>query len=159
MNGTGENTFEPLTSTSRAMIVTILWRMEGSPQVDSNATFKDVPDGQWYTDAVRWAAAKGIVTGYNEEAFGPADSVTREQIVTILYRYAQFKGIDVSKGETAYLNDYTDARDISEWAVKAFRWAVDAGVIQGMTATTLSPKRDAVRAQVATMLMRFDNLS
>ena len=155
MNGTGENTFEPLTSTSRAMIVTMLWRMEGSPQVDDNMTFKDVPDSQWYTDAVRWAEANGIVNGYSEDAFGPDDKVIREQIVTILYRYAQFKGMDVSKSETAYLNDYTDAKDISEWAVKAFRWAVDAGVIQGMTETTLSPKGDAVRAQVATILMRF----
>jgi hypothetical protein len=157
MNGTGENTFEPLTSTSRAMIVTMLWRMEGSPQVDGNATFKDVPDGQWYTDAVKWAAANDIVKGYNEDAFGPMDDVTREQIVTILYRYAQFKGVDVSSGETAYLNDYTDAREIADWAVKAFRWAVDAGVIQGLTETTLSPKTNAVRAQVATMLMRFAN--
>ena len=155
MNGTAKNTFEPLTATSRAMIVTMLWRMEGSPQVDGSMTFKDVPDGAWYTDAVKWAAANGVVNGYSEEAFGPDDDVTREQIVTILYRYAQFKGVDVSQGEEAYLNNYTDARDVSEWAVKAFRWAVSAGVIQGMTETTLSPKTNAVRAQVATMLMRF----
>ena len=156
MNGTGENTFEPLIATSRAMIVTMLWRMAGSPQVDDPVTFKDVPEGTWYTDAVKWAAANGIVNGYSEDAFGPADNVTREQIVTILYRYAQFRGVDVSEGEKAYLNDYTDARDVAEWAVNAFRWAVDAGVIQGMTDTTLSPKTDAMRAQVATMLMRFN---
>ena len=158
MNGTGENTFEPLTSTTRAMIVTMLWRMEGSPQVDDSFTFTDVPDGQWYTDAVKWAAANDIVTGYNEDEFSPADQVTREQIVTILYRYAQFKGADASGGETAYLNGYTDARDIAGWAVNAFRWAVDAGIILGMSDTILSPKTDAVRAQVATILMRFSKM-
>ena len=156
MKGYDQTTFRPDQETTRAMIVTMLWRMEGSPQVDDDVTFKDVPDGQWYTDAVRWAAKNGIVTGYSEDTFGPADDVSREQFVTILYRYAQFKGVDVSEGETAYLNDYTDARVISDWAVKAFRWAVKAGVIQGMTETTLSPKSDAVRAQVATMLMRLN---
>lgn len=119
---------------------------------------KDVPEGQWYTEAVKWAAANGVVNGYSEDVFGSMDDVTREQIVTILYRYAQFRGVDVSKGETAYLNGYNDSRDIADWAVKAFCWAVDADVIQGMTATTLSPKKNAVRAQVATMLMRYSSI-
>lgn len=157
MNGTGGKTFEPMSSTTRAMIVTMLWRMEGSPLVNDQMSFKDVPDGMWHTEAIRWAAAEGIVTGYNEDTFGTPDDVTREQIVTILCRYAQFKGEDVSKGESTSLNHYTDSKDISEWADKAFHWAVDAGIIQGMNENTLSPKTEAVRAQVAAMLMRFDN--
>ena len=158
MDGTGEKVFEPMNSSSRAMMVTILWRMEGSPVVDYNFSFKDVADGQWYSDAVRWAAANGIVNGYSEEIFAPEDLVTREQIVTILYRYALFKGMDVNVGENLQLNDFTDAGEIAEWAVDAFWWAVDLGIIQGMTNTTLSPKSSAVRAQVATMLMRYSSI-
>ena len=155
MNGTSGSTFEPMTSTTRAMIVTMLWRMEGSPAVNDQMTFKDVPDGKWYTEAIRWAAANAIVNGYGKDTFGTTDHVTREQIATILYRYAQFKGMDVSKGDHTSLNDYTDRKDISEWADQAFHWSVGAGIIQGMSENTLSPKTEAVRAQVAVMLMRI----
>ena len=98
------------------------------------------------------------MNGYSEEIFAPEDLVTREQIVTILYRYALFKGMDVNVGENLQLNDFTDAGEIAEWAVDAFCWAVDLGIIQGMTNTTLSPKSSAVRAQVATMLMRYSSI-
>jgi hypothetical protein len=155
MNGTGDHTFEPSTAANRAMMVTILWRMEGSPKVDQNITFKDVPDGQWYTEAIRWAVKNGIVNGYSEDKFGTADDVTREQIVTILYRYAQSRGINVSQGENINLSKYNDTQKISDWADKAFRWAVGTGIIQGMSDTILSPGSNAVRAQIATMLMRF----
>ena len=138
------------------MIVTMLYRMEGEPEVSGAVTFKDVPAGRWYTEAVNWAYAKQIVNGYNAEKFGPDDNLTREQLVTILERYAKYKGLDVSKGEEAYLTGFTDAAAISDWAVTAFRWAVDAGIIQGVTKTSLSPKTNATRAQVATMLMRYD---
>ena len=140
------------------MIVTMLYRMEGEPEAGASATFKDVPAGQWYTEAVNWAFANGIVNGYSADIFGPDDNLTREQLVTILERYAKYKGMDVSKGEEAYLTGYGDAAAISDWAVKAFRWAVDAGIIQGVTDTRLSPKTSATRAQVATMLMRYVNL-
>ena len=156
MNGVGNGRFAPDSATTRAMIVTMLYRMEGEPASGYAMTFKDVPAGQWYTDAIRWAAENEIVKGYSAEKFGPDDRLTREQLVTILERYAKYKGVDVSKGEEAYLTGFTDADAISDWAVKAFRWAVDAGIINGTTKTTLSPKTDATRAQVATMLMRYD---
>ena len=92
MNGTSDSTFEPMTATTRAMIVTMIWRMEGSPQADASVTFKDVQDGQWYTDAIKWAASNGIVTGYDSDTFGTNDSVTREQLATILYRSVKSKG-------------------------------------------------------------------
>ena len=117
-----------------------------------------MPEGQWYTDAVAWAAENKIVEGYNGK-FAPEDDVTREQIVTILYRYAQYKGIDTSEGEMKPLSDFDDTRYISDWAVSAFRWAVDAGIINGVGNRKISPKTDASRAQVATMLMRYDDLT
>ena len=92
MNGTGENTFEPLAATTRAMIVTMLWRMEGSPKVDDAVTFKDVPEGKWYTDAIHWASANDIINGYDERSFGTNDSVTREQLATVVYRSIKIKG-------------------------------------------------------------------
>ena len=154
MNGTGVNTFEPLTTTTRAMIVTMLWRMEGSPQADGTASFRDVPDRQWYTDAVRWAAASGIVYGYDEDTFGPDDSVTREQLATILYRSVKAKGQGFT-GTWAFPLNFDDADQVSEWADEAMHWMVMNGIIQGMSDKELSPQGDALRAQVATMLMRF----
>ena len=154
MNGTGENTFEPLTATSRAMIVTMLWRMEGSPVVNDQMAFKDVPDDMWFTDAIRWAAASGIVTGYDEDTFGTYDSLTREQMATILYRSAQSKGQGFT-GSWAFPLNFDDADQISEWADEAMHWMIMNDIIQGMSDTELSPQGDTVRAQVATMLMRF----
>ena len=154
MKGTGENTFEPLTATTRAMIVTMLWRMEGSPQTDGTVTFNDVPDGQWYTDAIRWAASHDIVNGYDEDTFGTNDSVTREQLATILYRSAKTKGQGFT-GTWDFPPNCEDADQVSDWADEAMHWMVMNGIIQGMSDTELSPQGDAVRAQVATMLMRF----
>ena len=158
MNGTGEHMFEPMVSTSRAMIVTMLWRMEDLPQMEVGKNFTDVQEGMWYTEAVRWAAENGIVKGYSEDIFAPDDPVTREQIVTILYRYAQLIGLNVDDHTTAYLKEYSDVEMISDWADTAFCWAVNHGVIQGMDEDLLSPGTDAVRAQVATILMRFVQL-
>ena len=154
MNGTSENAFEPLTATTRAMLVTMLWRMEGKPLVDGSITFKDVPDGQWYTDAIKWAASNGIVTGYDEDTFGTKDSVTREQLATILYRSAKAKGQGFTSSWYFPLN-FDDADQVSEWADEAMHWMIMNGVINGVSEKQLSPKSDAVRAQVATMLMRF----
>ena len=158
MNGVGNNRFVPDASTTRAMIVTMLWRMEDEPTSEHVMTFKDVPAGLWYTKALRWAAEHEIVKGYSEEKFGPEDRLTREQLVTILERYAKYKGMDVSEGEKSYLVGYSDADKVSDWAVKAFRWAVNAGIINGVGSSCLSPQTDATRAQAATMLMRFDEL-
>ncbi|HBV66804.1 MAG TPA: hypothetical protein DEF04_00455, partial [Clostridiales bacterium] len=106
-SGTGENTFSPNMPMTRSMLVTVLYRMEGSPAVTTANTFTDVDGGQWYTDAVIWANAGGIVTGYGEGRFGANDPITREQMAAILYRYAQLKGYDVAK--TTELTAYTDA--------------------------------------------------
>lgn len=152
MAGTGNNQFSPNVTTTRAMIVTILHRLENQPAAGSSS-FTDVPAGQWYTDAVTWAAANGIVGGYGDGRFGPNDTITREQMAVILYRYAQFKGYDVSN--TGNLSRYTDAGQVSTWARTAMGWANAQGLITGNTATTLNPTGSATRAEVATILMRF----
>ncbi len=143
-----------MTATTRAMFVTMLWRMEDSPVVNYQMSFKDVPDEMWYTDAIRWAAANGIVNGYDEETFGTDDSVTREQLAAILYRSAQAKGKGFT-GFWAFPLDYEDSDQISGWVNEAMHWMVMTGVMNRVSDTELSPKSDAVRAQVATMLMRF----
>ncbi len=159
MNGIGGGLFDPTGTTSRGMIVTMLHRMEGRPASEYELTFEDVQAGRWYAEAVRWAAENGIVNGYSAEAFGPDDPVTREQIVTILLRYAKYKGMDTAEGEMTPMEGFTDTGEISGWAVKAFRWAVDAGIINGVAADRLGPKEAAGRAQVATMLMRYDAMT
>jgi len=151
MQGMSSTSFAPNTATSRAMIVTILWRLEGSPMVDSAMRFEDVAAGAWYTEAIRWAAATGIVTGYSEKAFGPNDSITREQMAAILYRYAQYKGYALSGSS---IQSYTDAANVSSWAKDAMEWACGSGLIQG-SSNLLDPQGDAIRAQSATILHRF----
>ena len=154
MNGTSANRFSPLSSTTRAMVVTVLWRLENSPVVNYAMSFKDVNEGAWYGEAVRWAAASGIVTGYDAETFGPNDSVTREQLAAILYRYAEYRDIDVSVGEDTNILSYEDALTISDYAVPAMQWACGAGLIQGADGR-LMPRSDASRAQIAAILHRF----
>lgn len=153
MNGTSSNLFSPDAQITRGMIVTILWRMEGEPAAAA-AGFTDVASGMYYADAINWAAANGIVTGYSDTAFGPNDAITREQMAAILYRYAAFKGYDVSGGE-ALGNTYVDADKVSSYAVYSMQWAVAEGLITGMSGNTLSPQGSATRAQFATILMRF----
>ena len=153
MNGVTNTTFEPHTATSRAMLVTILWRMEGSPVVNYAMKFADVPQSQWYTEAIRWAASNGIVTGYSETKFGVNDSITREQMAAILWRYAKSKGYSIV--DTANVDSYADAGKISSWAKDALRWACGCGLINGVDAARLAPQDTATRAQSATILMRF----
>ena len=152
MNGTGNNCFNPMRTTTRAMIVTTLYRLEKQPSAGS-CTFTDVPSGQWYTDAVAWTAANGIVNGYGNKRFGPNDTITREQVAAILYRYAQFKGYDVN--DTSDLSRYADVNQVSNWAKSAMSWANARGLITGNSATTLNPTGSATRAEVAAILMRF----
>ena len=155
MNGTGETSFEPGSVTTRAMIVTMLWRMEGQPSA-ADAGFTDLESGSWYEAAVNWAAAGQIINGYEGKLFGPEDSVTREQLAAILYRYEQFKNrVDQDLLDTDLLN-FDDAGLVSSWAVDAMKWAVGGQLIQGRTAVTLSPAGSATRAEVATILMRYD---
>ena len=156
MAGTSATTFAPDVTTSRAMIATILWRMAGSPVVDYAMTYTDVAQGQWYSEAVRWATSEGVVTGYGNGLFGTNDPITREQLATMLWRYAQTEGYDVSIGEDTNILSYTDVADLSEYAIPAMQWAVGAGIINGTgDGSTLTPQGQATRAQAAMMLQRF----
>jgi len=152
MKGTSETTFDPQVTTSRGMIVTILYRLEGEPATAA-PSFDDVAEGEYYTNAVAWAAENHIVNGYGDGSYGPNDPVTREQMAAILYRYAAYKGGDVTARGT--LADYADAGQISPYAVDAMAWANAEGLVNGMSATTLAPTGNATRAQVATILTRF----
>ena len=157
MNGVSPKYFNPNGDTTRAMVVTMLWRMEGSPAYVGMSEFTDVDNEQWYGQAVRWASAEGIVTGYENPddagmIFNPNGAVTREQLATMLYRYAQYKKADVSAN--ADLGSFNDAATVSSWATSATQWAVGSGIINGMDGN-LVPAGSATRAQVATMLMRY----
>ena len=154
MNGTSATTFAPNGTMTRAMLVTILHRQAGEPVVNYAMPFADVAAGDWYTEAVRWAAAEGIVTGTGGTTFEPDAPITREQFATILYRYAQQSGADVSVGEDTNILSYTDALEISEYAIPAMQWACGAGVVQG-SGGSLNPQDSATRAEAATMLMRY----
>ena len=153
MNGVGGNKFDPNGTTSRAMIVTILYRMENEPKVTGENPFTDVEDGKWYTNAVLWAAENKIVEGYGNGKFKPNDDITREQLATILYRYAQSKGQGFT-GAWMFLLDYPDASEISSWADEAMHWCVMNEIINGKDGK-LVPGGDASRAEAATMLMRY----
>ena len=153
MNGVTDTAFTPDTATSRAMLVTILWRMEGSPVVNYFMQFEDVLQEQWYTEAIRWAASTGIVNGYSNTKFGVNDSITREQMATILYRYAISKGFALF--DNTYVSSFGDAAKVSTWAYDALNWSVGNGLIQGVGNNTLNPQGTATRAQTATILMRF----
>ena len=155
MKGVSDSEFAPNATMTRAQLVTILWRMNGEKVVNYAMTFKDVSSDSWYTEAVRWAASEGIVEGYSAEKFGPNDAVTREQMATILWRYAKYKGMDVSVGEDTNIMDYDDVKEISSYAVSAMQWAVGEGIIKGTDNVTLEPKGTATRAQVAVMVERF----
>ena len=156
MAGTSATTFAPEVTTSRAMIVTILWRLAGSPQVDYLMDYSDVDPTAYYGEAIRWATSEGIVGGYGGGVFGPDDPITREQLSAMLWRFAQHAGYDVGVGEDTNILSYTDAFDVAEYAIPAMQWACGAGVINGTgDGSTLSPQGEATRAQAAVMLMRF----
>lgn len=154
MSGTGNGTFSPEVKLSRGMLAQILYNQEGRPAAGGNS-FTDVPGGEWFTDAVSWAAASSIVSGYSNGAFGPSDDITREQFILILYRYAKMKGCDVSVSGTANLLGYADASQISDYAREAMAWACEKGLISGTNRGTLSPTGGATRAEAAAILMRF----
>ena len=151
MNGIGNNLFAPEAVTNRGMIVTVLYRLDGEPNV-SASSFVDVAGDAYYAKAVAWASANGIVNGYGNGKFGPNDAITREQFAAILYRYAQYKGYDVTA--VASLDAFSDAQTVSAYAVPALRWAVGAGVVNGSNGE-LNPQSGATRAQAAQLLMNF----
>lgn len=156
MQGTSSTTFRPHGTTTRAMLATILYRMEGCPVVGADSGFRDVPAGTWYSDAVTWASEKGIVVGYGNGSFGPHDTLTREQMAVLLYRYAGYQMADTT--DRAPLGRFSDSGRISDWAYEAVSWAVAQGILMGSAngnAVTLNPTASATRAELAAVLMRY----
>ena len=152
MNGTTATTFAPNVELNRAMMAAVLYNMEGKPACDKSGLFSDVENGKWYTDAVNWAASNNIVSGIPDGTYAPNQALTREQMASILYRYAEYKGIDVSA--RADLSTFTDGTTVSPWAQDVVQWAVAEKLINGV-GTELQPKGTATRAQVATVLMNY----
>ena len=153
MDGVSDTEFAPYSTLTRAMVVTILYRYDGSPAVNGASPFADVAEGSWYADAVIWAEGNSIVNGTSETTFSPDSPITREQFAAIMFRYAAYRGYSVSA--RADLSAYTDAGSISAYAVEAMQWAVAEELISGVTATTLDPQGYTTRAQAAIILMRF----
>ena len=149
MNGTSDTAFAPNANLTRAMMVTVLWRMDGGKQVDTGMPFADVAADSWYAEAVRWAAGEGIVSGVDAAHFAPDSAITREQLAAILYRYA---GSETTDGD---LSGFSDSEDAGSWAVDALSWCVEEGILTGVDDTTLDPQGTATRAQIAAILMRF----
>ena len=152
MNGTTATTFAPNVELNRAMMAAVLYNMEGQPACDKSGLFYDVADGKWYTDAVNWAASNNIVSGMPDGTYAPNQALTREQMASVLYRYAEYKGIDVSA--RADLSTFTDGTTVSPWAQDVVQWAVAEKLMSG-NGNELQPKGTATRAQVATVLMNY----
>ena len=177
MNGVENDRFDPNGETTRAMVVTMIWRLAEEPESSKAASFTDVKDGAWYAPAVNWAAEAGIVNGYSDTVFAPNDDVTREQLAAILYR-CYYGGLDPAALEgfvnaiLSMLGDvstddfneektplpFEDADSVSEWASDAVYWAWDEGIINGRTNTLLKPRDSATRAEVATMFLRLSSI-
>ena len=153
MLGTSKTTFSPYGTATRGMMATILWRMEGSPAPKGKNSFTDVEAGKWYADAITWTAENGIFAGYGKDKFGPDDPITREQLAAIFYRYADYKGYDLTvKGN---LDTFKDADKITDYAKTAMQWAVGSGLVKGKSGNLLDPQGTATRAEIAAMLHRF----
>ena len=157
MSGTGTGTFAPNTALTRGMLVTILYQMAGAPEVTGTCPFRDLAAGSYYEKAAIWAAENGLVSGYENGCFGPNDPVTREQLAAILYRYAQYRGLDVS--QTGSIGGFADNSSVSGYARTAMAWANGAGLISGMGDNTLAPRGTATRGQAAVILMGLDKLA
>lgn len=157
-SGTGADTFAPNASMDRAMVATVLHRMSGAGTVSGAAAFSDVPAGQWYSDGVAWASASGVVNGMGDGLYAPALAVTREQLVTMLYRYEKdYRKAAVA--ETGDLSAFPDGGSVSAWAQDAMSWAVGAGLLHGRDSGALDPTGTATRAEVAAILQRFSQRS
>ena len=153
MLGTSKTLFSPYGTATRGMMATILWRMEGSPAPKGKNSFTDVEAGKWYADAITWTAENGIFAGYGKDKFGPDDPITREQLAAIFYRYAGYKGYDLTvKGN---LDKFKDADKITDYARTAMQWAVGSGLVKGKSGNLLDPQGTATRAEIAAMLHRF----
>ena len=152
MEGMGDNKFSPETPVTRAQVVTVLWRLENEPVVNYAMTFEDVPESQWYTEAIRWAASIKVVLGHSDAEYGTDEYISRQDMATILYRYASYKGYNVSASDDL---DFTDADDIKDYALAAMRWVCGAGIYEGNGNGTVNPLGDTRRCEYATLMMRF----
>ena len=157
MSGISQYEFAPDNTLTRAMVVQILWAMEGRPQVNYLMQYDDVSESAWYAEAVRWGVSEGIVSCYSESTFGPEDPVTREQLALILYNYAKSAGYGADEGGMS-IREYNDYGSISAWALEAMEWSVNAGLISGKDGSRLDPAGTATRAEAAQMLMNLDLL-
>ena len=153
MNGISDTRFAPDGNMTRAMLVTVLYRLAGSPASGSGTAFTDVVPGSWYEKAVAWASENGIAKGVSDTRFAPNDLVTREQIAAMLYRYTGWKGYALAEGKD--ITVFADGDQAGSYAVEALRWAVAEGLIQGREGNRLAPTATATRAEVATILMRY----
>lgn len=153
MNGSKDGAFEPEAELSRAMLVTILYRLEGAPAAAGHNTFTDVTDRDWFTNAVLWASSNNLVSGYGDGKFGANDAITREQLASILMRYSQYKQYDTNK--KANLNGFADKGQISSWAESSVAWAKAEGLLNGRTAANIAPQGEVTRAETAAILMRY----
>jgi hypothetical protein len=151
MNGVSETRFDPASPLTRGMIVTILYRTEGEPDVSYTGAFTDVPEGKWFTDGVEWAASKGIVKGYGDGTYGAKDLITREQLAAILYRYAEYKGYAIKTGSLSA----ADGGDVSGWAAKNVEWAAANGILKANGEGKIRPTEPASRAEIAAAIRAF----
>ena len=154
MSGVSSVVFSPDANMSRAMLVTVLYSMEGKPATGTSEPFTDVGSSDWYYKPVVWAYKNGIVAGTSANTFSPDSNITREQMVAIFAKYAAYKGLKTPA--SANLNSYSDRNTISSYAVDAFKWAVSAGIISGTSSTTLGPQGTATRAQCAVIIRQFE---
>ena len=154
MTGISSTQFAPNNTLTRAMVVQTLYAMANKPAVSGSENFTDVSSGDWFADAVTWASANGIVSGYNATQFAPNDPLTREQLALILYGYAQMRGYNTTQSGTS-IQKFTDYGSISAWALEAMDWAVNAGLLSGKGNGVLDPTGTATRAEVAQILMNF----
>ncbi len=154
MDGVSSTRFSPDTALSRAMMVQVLWNLEGRPVVNYAMNYDDVDQGSWYAEAIRWASSEQIAGGYGNQEFGPDDDITREQMAAILYRYAQYKAFDTTQGGMA-IREFRDYQEISSWALDALGWAVNAGVMTGKGDAILDPAGTATRAEAAQVFANY----
>ena len=153
--GATETKFDPNAPMTRGMMVTVLWRMEKEPVVNYLMQFEDVNIEEYYAEAIRWAASEKIVTGYSATEFKPDEMLTRQEMVTMLYRYAEYKEIDVSIEEDTDLEKFVDSNAISDYAMEAMKWSIGKGIIKGMSEISLAPATLTARCEVAAVMMRF----
>ena len=155
MSGVSETQFAPELAATRAMAVTVLWRLEGCPVVNYEISFEDVEVESWYCEAIRWAVSAGIVNGYSGDLFAPHDRITREQLAVVMWRYAKSENADVSIGESTNILSYEDVFSVSDYAVPAFQWTCGSGIMSGNTISTLAPDEQVSRIYFASVLHKY----